>query len=575
VLTSLQAADALWRLKPAADEHVEILARELRIPRSMARAIVVRGFEQPASARDFLTPRLKNLTPPTDMADLRRAIERISRAVVDGELVGVFGDYDVDGVTSAALLGDYLSRCEAKVTLRVARRDEGYGFGVSQADELLERGISLLIVADCGTSDHDAVTRVQKAGVDVIALDHHRVKDGHDFPGFALVNPQRPDCGFPDKGLCSAGLCFYAMAALRRELEGLGRKVADPRDNLDLVALATIADVAPLSHNNRTLVARGLHRLAKTDRPGLVELMRLCEIEKRTPTTEDIGWRIAPRLNAPGRLGDAGISLQCLFLRDEGQAIAFAKQCDALNLERREIQQSILDQARKQVESRPERSFVLVADEGWHPGVIGIVAGRLCEEYEKPAAVVAIEGASGRGSARSVEGVDLFALLSACGEHMLRYGGHAAAAGFTVAREQIEALSEALDGVTRPVLAGREQAPIVIDSTVDLSEIDFSFCRELQKLGPYGEGNEPPLFAASAAKVEMARAMGDKHIRMALRQGNVVRHAVGFGMIDHLPEVGQQVDIAFVPEIDNFGGPRVRLKLAAIKAAGHGLPLRS
>lgn len=538
--------------------------------RALARTLVTRGFDGVESAREFLEPRLKNLTPPVAMADLDKAIQRIFVAICGGQLIGVFGDYDVDGVTSAALIGDYLTRCGANVTLRVARRDEGYGFGVAQADELLQRGIGLLIVADCGTSDHDAVRHVQHGGVDVIALDHHRVKESA-FAGFALVNPQRPDCGFADKGLCSAGLSFYAMAALRRKLEAAGRTAVDPRDNLDLVALATIADVAPLSANNRTLVARGLERLARTDRPGLLELLRLCEIEGRVPTTEDVGWRLAPRLNAPGRLGDASIALQCLFQRDQEQAVRYARECDALNLERREIQQKMLEQAREQVERRGQSSFVVVAQKEWHPGVIGIVAGRLCDEFERPAAVIALEGQLGRGSARSVDGVDLFSLLSTCSQHLVRYGGHAAAAGFTVETARVDALAEALAAATAPLLQQREVSKLAVDAELELAEIDFDFCRDLARLGPHGEKNEAPVFAATMVHVEMARLMGDKHIRLAIRQGNAVRQAVGFRMSDRLPDVGQKIDVAFVPEIDHFGGPHVRLRLVALEDGGRGL----
>ncbi|PID38652.1 MAG: hypothetical protein CSB49_04505, partial [Proteobacteria bacterium] len=286
----------LWTLKPADDARATALARELSLPIAMMRVLVARGVDELETVKAYLEPRLGQLTNPAAMAALSQALDRLMEAFEAGQHIGVFGDYDVDGVSSAAMVGDYLKRCGANVTLRVARRDEGYGFHVSQAQELIDQGVQLLVLTDTGTHDVEAVGHAQQVGVDVIALDHHRVGE-LSWPGFALVNPHRPDCAFPYKGLCAAGLAFYVMAALRRRLEARGREAVDPRENLDLVALATLADVAPLDGDNRILVAHGLRGLERTERPGLRELLRLCDLKGRRPTAEDVGWRLGPRFS--------------------------------------------------------------------------------------------------------------------------------------------------------------------------------------------------------------------------------------------------------------------------------------
>lgn len=564
-----------WQLRDGDTAAAATLARELSLPAVVACWLVARGFSGVDEAHRYLEPGLSQLTPPTEMAGLQTALDRLMQAFEQDELIGVFGDYDVDGVSSAALVGDYLVRCGARVALRVARRDEGYGFHAAQGQELVGQGAKLLVLTDCGSHDREAVQELTAGGVDVIAIDHHRVNDA-SWPGLALVNPQRPDCGFPYKGLCAAGLAFYVMAALRRRLEASGREAIDPRENLDLVALATLADVAPLDGDNRVLVAHGLRRLAATERPGLRELLRLCDLTGKRPSAEDVGWRIGPRLNAPGRLGDAAVSLDCLWQREPTVAVQSAQRCDALNEERKELQRRILDEAREQAAAQADQAFLLVAAQGWHAGVIGIVAGRLAEEFQRPAAVVALEGARGRASARSVPGVDLFALLSRCGDQMVRFGGHAAAAGFTVETDRIEALAAALHEVAAPELAARATPRLQIDALLPLSQIDFDLVLRLERLGPHGEGNKSPCFAATGVRVEMAQIVGADHLRLALRDERAVRQAIGFGLAGSRPEVGELVDVAFVPQIDEYQGlRRLQLRLEAVLPAGAGLTAAS
>lgn len=550
----------MWELRPADPAAVARLAGARGVSPLMARLLALRGIEDTQAAERFLHPRLEHLRPPGEMAGLPAAAERLCQALSAGQRIGVFGDYDVDGVTSATIVADYLGRAGGEVVRRVARRDEGYGFGEAQALELLEQGCAVLVLTDCGTSDHDAVGIAAARGVAVLAVDHHRVATGA-WPGTVLVNPHRQDCGFPFKGLCSAGLAFYLVASLRRVLEARGMLAPDPRQSLDLVALGTLADVAPLTEENRILVHRGLQQLGCTQRPGLRALLHRCDLGGKEVSAEHVLWRLAPRLNAPGRLGDASVALGCLSATDEAQGAQLAEQCDQLNEQRKALQKRVHDEARKAVGAGPERAFVLAAGDGWHPGVVGIVAAKLVDEFGCPAGVVALEGETGRGSARSVKGVDLFSLLQGCSDKLVRFGGHAAAAGFTVARDQIGELRESLDLATRPKLASMPERMLQVDGVLELETITERLCEELSCLAPHGAGNPAPVFAAHNVKVESARKVGADHVALVISDNSASRPAIGFGMLSRAPRPGDRIEVAFVPEMSEYhrGGPRLRL----------------
>lgn len=560
-----------WALRDVDPTALEGLRASLGLHPLIARLLVGRGVGEPSEAKGFLAPQLASLRPPSSMADFGRAVARLLRAIKTGERVGVFGDYDVDGVTSAAVVGEFLEKCSANVFIRVARREEGYGFDENQAVEMVERGAKVLVLTDCGTSDLAAVKRASDLGADVIALDHHRVTDPKAWPGFALVNPQRPDCGFPFKGLCSAGIAFYLMAGLRSALAEEKLSSADPRELLDLVALGTVADVAPLTHENRILVTKGLEVLGRTERSGLKELMRIGQVARGAATATDIGWRLGPRLNAPGRLGDAGLALRCLTLPgSEGEEAA--QQCDAVNEARKQLQKRILEEATAQAEASKGQNFVLAAGQGWHPGVVGIVAGRLADAFQRPAAVVALEGDTGRASARSVPGVDLIAILEQCGDHLIRFGGHTAAAGFSVAESELEALGAALNDAAGPHLEAAEQEQIQLDAEIeDLLAIDFGLYGEIAKLGPFGNGNREPQLAAKGLEVVSASVVGQGHLRLVVGQNGMSISCIGFGLGDRVPDQGQRIDVAFVLQRDDYRGPRLQLRLLDWQPEGEGL----
>ena len=554
------------------DERVvEKLAATLRVRPATARCLAARGVKDPRDAQGFIDPRLAALRPPAGLAGLPRAVERIADAVTRGERIGVFGDYDVDGVTTAALLASFLRAAGAHVEVAVARRDAGYGFTVAAAQDFAARGCKLVITGDCGTSDLEAIAAATAAGIDVIIVDHHTVPSAERaHPAQALVNPFRADSTFPFRGMASVGLGFYVAGSVRTELRERNwfhaRPEPDVRELLDLVALGTIADLVPLTEENRILTALGLRRLQARARPGIAALLAAAGVEpEREIDARTIGWRLAPRLNAPGRLGAAEPAL-ALLLADADSATDRAQVLEQANTERRAVQDRVMTEALAALGDGDPGPAIVLAGEGWPAGVVGIVAAKLVDKFQRPAFVIGIDPASGvgRGSARTCAGVNLYEALSLAsgelGERLDRFGGHAAAAGFTVRRDHVAALAEALTGAV-PKLAegsGPVTATKEVDAEVRLGEVDERLAEELAGLGPFGQHNPAPLLVTRAAKVTTVRRVGDgSHLKLVVEDDRQTsRGAIGFGLGDRPVEVGALVDLAFVPTISTWQGRR-------------------
>lgn len=572
------------------DRLVERLASALRVRPATARCLVGRGVAEPGDARGFIDPRLAALRPPAGLAGLPRAVSRIADAVERGERIGVFGDYDVDGVTTAALLTSFLRAAGAAVDVAVARRDAGYGFTPPAAADFALRGCKLVVTGDCGTNDHEAIAAAAARGIEVIVVDHHAVPPADaPHPALALVNPYRADSTFPFRGMASVGLAFYVAAAVRTELRERGyfraRPEPDVRELLDLVALGTIADLVPLTAENRILTALGLRRLQARARPGLAALLEVAgvggdrEIDART-----ISWKLAPRINAPGRLGAAEPALS-LLLADAEAAPARARVLEEANVQRRALQERVMAEALERVGDDPGPAIVL-AGEGWPSGIVGIVAAKLVDRYQRPAFVVGIDPESGigRGSARTAGNIDLYrALTEAASTHncLDRFGGHAAAAGFTVTRESVAALTEALGGACARLAAG--SGPIAaqrwFDAEVGLAEVDERLAQELAGLGPFGQANPPPVLVTRNARVTAMRRVGDgSHVKLTVEDDRAAsRGAIGFGLGERVGalgiEVGARLDLAFLPTVSTWQGRRsAELELAdVVPAGGRGL----
>jgi single-stranded-DNA-specific exonuclease len=558
---------------------VDRLASALRVRPATARCLVARGVVEPRDAQGFIDPRLAALRPPAGLAGLARAVERIADAVLRGERIGVFGDYDVDGITTAALLTSFLRAAGAQVEVAVARRDAGYGFTQSAAADFAARGCAVVITGDCGTSDLDAILAGAALGLEVIVVDHHTVPaQDVPHPALSLVNPHRGDSTFPFRGMASVGLAFYVAASVRTELRDRGhfraRPEPDVRELLDLVALGTIADLVPLAAENRILTALGLRRLHSRARPGVAALLAAAGVApERDIDARTVAWKLAPRINAPGRLGAAEPALS-LLLADAATAHERAQQLEAANQERRAIQDRVMAEALAMLGDREVGPAVVLAGEGWPAGVVGIVAAKLVDRFQRPAFVVGIDPATGigRGSARTTAGINLYDALAAAsramGPGLDRFGGHAAAAGFTVRREHVASLGEALSGAvvrlaegSGPVSAGGAggEAPgREVDAEVRLGDIDERLAQELAGLGPFGQDNPAPLLVTRGVRVTAVRRVGDgSHLKLTVEDDRATqRSAIGFGLGERPVELGARVDLAFVPTISTWQGRR-------------------
>jgi single-stranded-DNA-specific exonuclease len=568
---------ARWIVRPADSERARRLARALNLSPVTAQLLINRGHDEPERARRFLAPRLSELRRPDGdaaMAGFAAAVTRLAAAVQARQTVGVFGDYDVDGITSCALLASFLADTGTPVVARVARRDRGYGFGVDDARGFADAGCAVVVTCDCGTSDHEALAWARARGLDVIVVDHHQVPE-RDPEALALINPHQRGCRFPFKGLASVGVAFYLAAALRTRLREAGvATLPDPRALVDLVAIGTIADLAPLTDENRILVHHGMLRLREKPRPGLAALARVAGLDDGVQRAADVALKLAPRLNAPGRLGDAQPALDLLLAADDASAEARAATCEAANVERRAIQDRVYAAALAQAEAQGDAPVLVCAAADWHPGVVGIVAAKLVDRFVRPAFVLALDGdgpdALGRGSARTVGGFHLFQALAGAAGLLVRFGGHAAAAGLTVAHQDLPALQAHLaDAARRSLGDGPRAAELPVDAEIGLEAVDELLAEELGRLEPFGIGNPEPVLAARGVTLERARVVGQSHLQVTLRDGLHARDGIGFWFADRDPGTGARVRAAFVPEVDTFRGVkrvRVRLRDLAVDA---------
>jgi single-stranded-DNA-specific exonuclease len=592
------------------------LARALSLHPLAARVLVSRGLAEPGAAGRFLAPRLEDLPDPFSMKGMEAAVERVVRAVEAGEPVACYGDYDVDGVTSTTLLSGFLSAAGARVVTYVPHRlAEGYGLNSAAVGRLAADGVRLLVTLDCGITSVAEVEEARRLGVDVVVVDHHTVPvdlpaaverlaadgvkllvtldcgitaasevraaaalgvdavvvDHHTVPvelpaAAAILNPHQPGCAYPTKDLAAVGVTFALLMALRRALRergrfGPSRPEPNLREALDLVALGTVADVVPLVGANRILVRWGLETLARSRRAGVRALKRVAGIPDGAPVTAgQVGFRLGPRINAAGRLDDAGRGVRLLLTGDAAEAEALAAELDRENQARQEIERRILDEALEDATARVRagaRGLVLARD-GWHAGVVGIVASRVAERFHRPSVLVAMAGDEGKGSGRSVDGFHLYDALAACAPHLARFGGHRHAAGVTVERARLDAFREAFEAHARERLADDDLVPRCrIDGWVAEGDVTDRAAEDLARLGPFGAGHPEPVFALRGA-ASRARTVGAEGAHLKLALGRL--DAIGFGMGDRLAACAGPLDAAFTIGFDEWDGAR-RLQL--------------
>ena len=560
---------------PADAAVVRALSEALKLPPAFCTVMVARGLHDAEDAKRFLRPLAQHLHDPALLADGEAAAARVARAVREGETILVHGDYDVDGICATALLTRFLRGAGAKAVPFVPHRlRHGYDFSAAGLEAAVAAGATLILTADCGTVAGQPIADARAAGLDVVGTDHHTV--GPDAsPANFLVNPQRPDCPYPEKGLCGTGLALKVAELVARELR------LDPnglQELMDLVALATVADLVPLQGENRVLVRLGLRRFAESRVAGIRALLAVAGMDPAKVNAGQLGFVVAPRINAAGRLGDSADALRLLLTEDPSEAEALARQLDDTNRARQEEDRRTLDEALDLLERDfdPQRDYgVVLASEGWHPGVIGIVASRVVERVHRPTVLIALDGERGRGSARSVPGFHLYEALAACRTHMERFGGHRQAAGMDVTRGAVPALREAFNQEARARLSPDDLRPqLRPDVSVDLAEVDLEMIHWLEYLGPHGIGNPRPTFLARGVRLEAPRRLKDVHLKVSLTAGSTTLDGIGFGLaVAHPPEsLGSgPYDVLVKLERNEWRGvARPQAQILDLRAAGEG-----
>lgn len=539
------------------------IATALNLPPALARLLVQRGFTDVGTAKRFLKPLLADLADPLSLAGMPEAAAEVARAVRAGETILVHGDYDVDGQCATALLTRALRAAGASVIPFIPHRiRDGYDFGPAGLAAAQAAGARLILTCDCGITAVETVVAANAAGLRVVVSDHHL--PGPDLPpAIAVIDPQRSDDSSSLKILCGTGLAFKLVQAL---VPLLDLPANLPLHLLDLVALATVADVVPLVGENRILVRHGLKLLAESRWPGLRALIRVAGLADKEIRATHLGFVLGPRLNAAGRIGDANDGLRLLLTDDPAEAEALARQLDSLNVQRQAMDQRMLEEALAQVEREADPTSdlgLVISSEGWHPGVVGIVASRVVERYGRPAVLVAVDGEVGKGSGRSISRFDLHAALTQCSDLLERFGGHHMAAGVTVKRENLPAFRARFAEVARQTLRPEDLAPEQrIDLVVPLAELTLDFERLCRHLEPCGMGNPGPVFGIRGARLGRPRKVGSNHLKGTLEQGTSRLEMIGFQWWDRIPwfdhatagRDGVAVDAAFRLEQNEWQG---------------------
>ena len=556
-----------WKM-PSGSPKARQALEAAGIPSLLAAILSARGITQPDQARRLLTPRAEPVLDPMLLRDMDRAAARVRRALETGEHLAVYGDYDVDGITSTCLLTDCLRSLGGQVTPYIPDRlEEGYGLNLEAIQTLAAQGVTLIVTVDCGITAVEEVQFAAGLGVDVVVTDHHECKD--PLPAAAaVVDPHRSDCSYPFKGLAGVGVALkLAMAVAGPEK---GRQVFE--DYADLAAVGTVADVMPMTGENRTIVQTGLAALAHPKRLGLAQLIQEAGLADRPITSVSIGYTLAPRINAAGRMGKAALAGELLLTHSPQRAQELAQELCQLNRERQSIEGEIFQESIQRLDHQPQQGAIVLADPEWHQGVVGIVASRLSEKYGCPTFMICLDQGMGKGSCRSWGGINLFELLMNCGDLLEGFGGHALAAGFVVREENIPALARRLRQGVLDQQNGEEPPSVLeTDGIVQPQQLDVASVEALDALEPCGTGNPRPVLVITGAHVQSAVQVGrGRHLKLRLEARGCVLDAIFFSadaaQLGVTP--GCRVDVAFYPQINEFRGVRsVQLQVVDLHPA--------
>jgi single-stranded-DNA-specific exonuclease len=573
--SDLPKADRIWETLPCDDAVVTQLSHELRVSPVTARLLSIRGLDDPLSARRFLFPSLDDLLDPNRLTDLPAAVDRILRAIANKERIAIHGDYDVDGVTSTVILRRALELLGADVTHFIPERlRDGYGLQPASIDRLHALGVGLIISVDCGIRGVEAAARARELGLDLIITDHH--EPDTELPrAVAVINPKRHDCPYPDKNLAGVGVALKLVQALCIRTGHASWLPAFVK----VAAIGTLADVVPLQGENRVIAKLGLEMLSRgPHKVGLRSLLDVCGLIGKEIDSYHIGFVLAPRVNAAGRMSSPDIAARLLLASDEAmrdEARELAQQLDTENIRRQQEEAEIVAAARKAVETDLEigsRTVIVVAGEGWHRGVIGIVASKLVDAFHRPAIVISTDGDVAHGSCRSIPSFNMLAALESCGEVMSKFGGHKQAAGLTMASDRVRELRARVNDHADGCLQPDDLRPrIWIDGALGFRSIDEQMASELTSLAPFGAGNPRPIFRASGVEVvDGPRRLKERHLKMAFRQDGRVMRGIAWRASEREEFVAEHrtgIDLAFSLEQDTWEGERyLQLSIADFKA---------
>jgi len=562
---------AVWKIRDANTRLQDTLSEALGVTPVFAQLLLNRNIRTPEQAKEFLFGDLGACHDPFLMKDMDRAVERIGRAIEAREKILVYGDFDVDGVTSTALLYSVLrdlgADCETFIPNRL---EEGYGLNIRAVARAREHGVKLLITVDCGINSVEEVKCARDHGIDVIVTDHHEVKEGRHPAAYAVIDPHQPECKYPFKYLAGVAVAYKLARALAKGRE----EIADR--HLDLVALGTIADVVPLNGENRILAKSGLKKLKNTEKAGLLALMDVAGVEPDKITCRHIGFALGPRINAMGRVGSANGALELILSDDRSLAAEMARTLDRENRNRQAIEKDIAEQARQRVKDEVDlenTNVIVLADEAWHVGVIGIVASRLTEEFGKPAILIALDGDKGKGSGRGVDGFDLFGAVDKASAHLLDFGGHEAACGVRIEKDKVEAFRQSVNEAAKTsYITGEETLrELEIDLNLPFSRVGVKLINELRLLMPYGPDNNEPVFSTNGIKVKNTpRDIGRSGFKFLATCGNLTCEAITFRKKQVArPRPGDIIDLAYTPSINSWRGiDSVQLNIRDLRVAG-------
>ncbi len=555
-----QVTNRRWRMREADSALIEALKERAGLSPLKARLLVNRGITDAVAAERYLTASLADLYDPFLLNGMEQAVVRLVQAQQQGEKVCVYGDYDVDGITSVALLVDFFGAVGISCCYHIPNRlDDGYGISAEGVAAAVSSGARLIVTVDCGITALAEARLCREQGIDLIITDHHM--PGELIPeALAVINPLLPESSFPFKGLAGVGVAFNLVVALRSRLREMGMFTAGAEPNLrsylDLVALGTIADLVPLLDENRVFVRHGLRQLTVSERPGIKALKVVAGVSGEV-SCGAVGFRLAPRINAVGRLEDATSGVELLLAEDFEQASQLAAELDRNNAERQGVEQDILRQALAMVRGAPAfrgRKSIVLASPEWHPGVVGIVASRMVDLYHRPTVLIALQEGSGRGSGRSIPNFHLHDALRACSEHLLKFGGHKYAAGLAIDEATLAAFVDAFEEVAAGTLTVEDLLPeLAVDAQLEPAEVTVELARDLASLAPFGMANPEPVFLLRDLAVVEQRVLKGKHLRLRVRHGDTLLEAIGFNMTDHdLPD--GRIDMLCTLGINEWNG---------------------